>query len=286
MKSLTTLESRKHGNPLFPLATYSVKFPPGSEILDLHWHSELEFLVVTKGVGIFFINDVEYRVKTGDLLVINGGSLHRGYTADGLACNFIAVVFNTTLLARESEDLLYNKYYYPVLQYLKSSHPVLLAERYGKLITKITDLHKINQKNGSTRELDLKITLMQIFKELYFISRDDELTHNHSTSKFLFIKAAIEFIHTYYNHEIRVSDISTKAGLSEAHFSRVFKTVVGKTVMDYVNDFRINIAMDILKNSDQNITLIAERVGFESTSYFIKKFREYTGLTPGKYRKG
>lgn len=284
MKSLTTLEGKTHGNPLFPLATYSMKFPEDSEILDLHWHSELEFLVVTKGVGLFYLNDREYRVKSGDALIIPGGSLHRGYTERGYACNFTAVVFDPRLLSQE-DDIIYLKYYKTVLENLEYLNPLFYSNKYEGLISQFLDLHRINKQRGETYELDLKIRLMEIFKGLFYIASEYDHQTKNTNGQFSYIKEVLSFIHNNYNKELRVIDIAKRAGFSEAHFSRTFRSIVGKTIMDYINDYRINMAMDLLKNSDKAIGLIAELTGFESSSYFIKKFRECSGSTPGKFRK-
>ena len=70
-------EKREHGDFLFPLGCYSMVYHDRSEMLDLHWHDELEFLLMTSGEAVFRVGDLEYTVKKGQALFIRSGQ----YTA-------------------------------------------------------------------------------------------------------------------------------------------------------------------------------------------------------------
>ena len=66
---------------------------------------------------------------------------------------------------------------------------------------------------------------------------------------------------------------------------KLFKQYTGKTVASYLNDFRLEKAKALLLHTDASITDIALDVGFNNTSYFIKKFQQANQLSPHKYRK-
>ena len=65
----------------------------------------------------------------------------------------------------------------------------------------------------------------------------------------------------------------------------IFQKILHTTPMTYITKYRISTALSLLQNTTLSITEIALSVGFNSSSYFSKIFREYMGSTPLQYRK-
>ena len=59
---------------------------------------------------------------------------------------------------------------------------------------------------------------------------------------------------------------------------------MGHTFVEYLNNLRIEKAIELLRNTNKNITDISHQVGFNSIANFNKKFKDYTGQTPRKFR--
>lgn len=79
--------------------------------------------------------------------------------------------------------------------------------------------------------------------------------------------------------------VAEAVGLSDCHLSRIFKKEVGMSMVDYVQKERIEAAKHMLVNSDETLAAISQYLYFSTQSYFIRIFRKYTGMTPGKYRR-
>ena len=73
--------------------------------------------------------------------------------------------------------------------------------------------------------------------------------------------------------------------ISASWLSTKFKEEVGIGVSDYINNIRINQAKNIMERDDCMIYEISEKVGFTSSQYFSKIFKENVGLTPNQYRR-
>ena len=73
--------------------------------------------------------------------------------------------------------------------------------------------------------------------------------------------------------------------MNPSYISRVFKKATGKNFVDYLTYRRIEKSKELLKSSDLKVKDIAEQVGYNNSYYFIKIFRENTGITPGEYKK-
>lgn len=89
----------------------------------------------------------------------------------------------------------------------------------------------------------------------------------------------------YHLHELDNGTISRAFNYHPYHASRLIKAHTGKTLHEYLVDFRLHIARNYLTTSRLSVTEIADRCGFSSYNHFIKCFRERTGVSPLKYRK-
>ena len=79
--------------------------------------------------------------------------------------------------------------------------------------------------------------------------------------------------------------IADKMNLSQRQLNRKVKSVIGIDTASLIRDVRIQEAKQMLTTSDDPVTEIAEKCGFDSGSYFSKIFKQYTSLTPTEYRK-
>ncbi|MBW4605623.1 MAG: AraC family transcriptional regulator [Calothrix sp. FI2-JRJ7] len=94
-----------------------------------------------------------------------------------------------------------------------------------------------------------------------------------------------DYINDNLTTEIKLSDLSGLVGISQFHFSRLFKQSMGVTPHQYLIAQRIERAKFLLKNSKLSVTEIAFSCGFNSHSHLGKYFRQLTGMAPNNYRK-
>lgn len=106
----------------------------------------------------------------------------------------------------------------------------------------------------------------------------NEESVNHKVSK------AKEYILKNYKKPIRLIDVANFLELNPAYFSRIFRQKTGVCFVDYLAEIRINKAIELLKNSNMNISEISEEVGFVRSRYFTEIFKKRKGMTPSEYR--
>lgn len=137
--------------------------------------------------------------------------------------------------------------------------------------------HKtINEiKNGNS----IKSILRLAEKIIYFIRKDN------NTRYLDVVQKTIEFIWNNNSRKINLEHISSYVNFSSSHLSKVFKEIVGMSIMEYVNQVRLRKAKEKLKTTDLSLSEIAEFVGYYDASYLTKSFKEEYGITPGKYRE-
>jgi AraC-like DNA-binding protein len=87
-----------------------------------------------------------------------------------------------------------------------------------------------------------------------------------------------------YAEAIELEDVARAAGLSKAHFSRLFKTAYGETPHAYLLTRRLERAAALLRNTDHTVADICMEVGLTSVGSFTTSFKRMFGLTPTAYR--
>ncbi len=94
-----------------------------------------------------------------------------------------------------------------------------------------------------------------------------------------------DYINDHLTQSIKLQDLATYLGISQFHFSRLFKQSTGISPHQYVMQQRIELAKRLLKKADMSIADVALESGFNSQSHLGKYFRKVTGMTPKDYRK-
>jgi AraC-like DNA-binding protein/ligand-binding sensor protein len=98
------------------------------------------------------------------------------------------------------------------------------------------------------------------------------------------LRKAENFIMENFTRKISLKEISSIAGLSPPYFSTIFKEEMGENLSKYLNRLRVEKAGRLLLETDMTLSEIAACCCFEDQSWFSKKFKAYTGISPGKYR--
>lgn len=125
----------------------------------------------------------------------------------------------------------------------------------------------------------------QVFHEVLheWIRRYPQFANNQMR---LVIKRACDYIQMHLQDELALKQMSDYCNLSPSYFGVLFKQYTGKSFVNYVNQIRMDKAMELLRETDMKIYEVADEVGFASLHYFNRVFKTVTSLTPNEYRKG
>jgi AraC-like DNA-binding protein len=271
----------------FPFVlTYKDTKSPQSELPD-HLHDWYELVYVYEGKGTFFIDQTFYEMRKGDVFIIPGNTIHRAFPDKDTPITSTAIFFSPFLVQQASlgdafsylscfEQSKYRKNY-------QITNPIpsqLALEAYLDQI----QLEIINKKLGFRHSIVLH--LQQILLQF---SRDTDIdspnTQTDSTTEPPWMKKILFYIDEHLEQDVGLAALSIKASISPSHFSRVFKQLTGMNITEYVTTKRIIRAKELLLDTDNNISSIAEICGFESLPHFHRMFKRITGFTPAAYKK-
>lgn len=104
---------------------------------------------------------------------------------------------------------------------------------------------------------------------------------NNTSSQY--VHGAIKYIQFNYSHDISIDDIAKAVGVSRSHLYRVFMSNVGQSPIDYLTNYRIGEACNLLRDSKLSIAEIAVSVGFFDQFYFSRVFKKTKGVPPSRY---
>ncbi|GAA0318674.1 response regulator [Bacillus carboniphilus] len=99
------------------------------------------------------------------------------------------------------------------------------------------------------------------------------------------INEALSTIEECYNQRLTLQKVASKVHVSAAYLSRKFSEEVGSSLSDYINQYRLEKAKHLLVSSNENISTIAEKTGFNSLHYFSTQFKKKEEMTPKEYRE-
>ncbi len=99
------------------------------------------------------------------------------------------------------------------------------------------------------------------------------------------VREARDYLLLHYAEPVTLDVLARVLSLSKYHLQKLFRRQVGQTPNEFLNDLRLNHAKEFLRATDEPVARIAEAVGFENASYFIRRFKRHEGVTPAVYRR-
>ena len=162
----------------------------------------------------------------------------------------------------------------------------LIIEIVGALIKTVDD---VETKAELAKICDFKKTVFDSKKELYLeikclCQKNAEEKSKIGSDTAARIKNYID--ENYTDNLFSMQLLEEKTGLSRYHMSRTFKSTMGVTILDYVRNMRVNLAVEIIKkNVNISIEEVAAKVGLNDARALTRAFRQNLGITPSEYKK-
>ena len=237
---------------------------------DSHFHDHYEIYFLTKGSVRYFIEDRVFDLDAGDVVLIPPHAIHKTATLKNKGSERIVIAFKNEFIVYPQNDRLFSCF---EIMYFKAPPIRELVEKAEKEFN-YKDRYSEDLIAGYIREILIKL------KRLTDITNPKEYSEKESV-----MQNAVRFISENYNQDLSLSMIAENFAVSESHFSRQFKAFTGFGVNEYISTVRVKNAEKMLVTTRMPITDIAQRCGFNSSSYFASVFKKVRGISPGEVRR-
>ena len=225
--------------------------------------------IITKGKGVYNARGVDYPLQAGDAFLIHPNEITT-YTADKEdPWQYCFFSFSGAM----SRDLL------PSMGFTNDNLTVTLTDH--NIADLIMDCVTTVDSTSST---DHMASLEHLFRIVTAFSRS---VHDESADEVQvnpYIQKAIAYIELNYTNNITVNDLAKALAIDRSYLYRVFKSGTGVSPKEYLNDYRLNAARQLLENTDHSISQIAFSSGFFSFSAFYRSFVQKYGVSPREYQ--
>ena len=247
-----------------------------------HWHEALEFDYVVSGSVKVSTAGQTQTFRKGEGFFINTNVLTAMENLED--CLLDSHLFHPVFLGGHFKSVFETKYLNPVLQ------------------NKTLDLLPLRGDTPESRQLLSclrQLARLQSHKDTEFQTRSvlgeawllllRELEHAHlqaapakNQDRLL---TMLSFIQEHFAEKLTLEEIADSAAVSTRECLRCFRSAIDRSPIEYLTDYRLQMARKLLETTDLPVTEIALRTGFGSSSYFTKMFRRTSGITPVAHRR-
>lgn len=237
---------------------------PWTHHLNLKNNLSHRILFVYDGNFHAAINEVEYSIHKNDILYVPAEASYSS-RYDTLPFGYSCIFFQ---LEHTSDST------FPFQTCFSPEIP----EKYRKFF-KTVDEEWISKNFGY--KLRIKSLLYEIFRNLLI----EQLTLNIALKGYHVIKDAVNYIEqNYYKEIIDVNKLARISGITPTHFIRLFKEIYSTTPKRYINNLRIERAIELLEFSSASVDEISNQLGYSDASYFSRAFKNAVGKSPLQFR--
>lgn len=295
MKEIIADKKHYFGLSGFPLAVWRVRTDCGhsdSHPHDLteveHAHEFCELVIVSAGRSMHCLEGRVFPVTAGDVFLLQGNQHHYFFDRRGL--DLINIMYDPDEIGIPESELRKMPGYCAMFMLEPSfrhrhqfaSHLRLARNRLAHIEQIAEDMEREFRDKKPGYEVALRAKHLEL---VTFLSREYNASDNIEARALLRIGSVIGTLEEKYREQIKLDDLLNIAHMSGSNLMRVFRKATGQTPIEYLLRLRIQKAMEMLRQTDLNITEIALQVGFNDSNYFARQFRRIQNCSPSSYRR-
>ena len=249
----------------------------------LHQHDAWELYYVVHGQGNRMAGDTLQSFVAGDVALIPPSMLHRWEyapdSADDDGCvRYLMVAFSHSLVERCMEVFpeLRNR----LVGVMFPTDALKFGAESSRVIRKV--LTEMNSMDELGRLSEMFRLLPAIFTSSDHTFAGKPMRIERDVRRMQQICA---YVMAHYVHSIALDDIAAEVGMNRSAFCSYFKRCKGMTFSQFVTQYRLSTACELLKHSQKGVSEICYTVGFNDLPHFVRVFTNAMGMSPSKYRK-
>lgn len=269
---------------LNPYKSFKVeKYTHTSKCSSVSWHlhPEYEIVYIQNGQGNLQLGSHSESYSNGLLLFLGPNIPHMPFGNSQFKNNKeIVIQFPESFVIEKLGNF---PEFDTIIKFInKSKNGILFSSSTHKKLS--SSFLKFDKQNNTEQILNLMSILWQlsIDQNQRFLLKE-KLTLDINKYSLERVSKIYQYVNDNYRKEIRSEILAKMLGLTPNSFCRMFKTVTQRSFIDFLNEFRIKKAQELLNSNDILIYEAMSQCGFNDPSYFSKQFKKHTGITPSTY---
>lgn len=262
-----------------------VTFEP-FETFGPHQHIRIEINYVKKGSCIIRLDEHESIGFNENEMMIIASDVHHFFEVGAEGCTLMQLEFLPEVFSRF--DLYHNGT--GGSENNNQSTATTIFSDENKLIKIVNNVRIVRAVQRIVNELNSKHTHYKYLVMMYYAELL-VLINRHMEEVYLPIcnneamKKAIAYIRLNYQSDISIADVAKKTGVGSRYLRKLFAQHLNISPLDYLNQVRVNKAIELLRNTDMSVKEVCFNCGFKSPQYFSRKFKQQVGMSPRETTK-
>ncbi|MGN0297991.1 MAG: AraC family transcriptional regulator [Lachnospiraceae bacterium] len=252
-----------------------------------HFHPQYEIFYIVEGKRVFFFNNREYLAQSGDLILINSNLIHMTKSLSNSNEGHNRIILYVTKEKMCAFDEKFPSLH--LVQFFDNYYGVyhLNAEQQALFLNMTNYVRHAFTNKGHDFKTGIELEVLSyLFKMKQYVQKHyKEMLPVRETFKYPIVYDIADYLSAHYEENISLDQLCDQFYLSKSYICRIFKEATGYTISEFINIHRIRKAQRYLEETDLTIAEIAHKLGYESTTYFERLFKNYNTLSPLKYRK-
>ena len=279
-------EMIEHGTIAFPIACYHDDLAKQS--VPWHWHEEWEFAIITEGTAVIAVDSERFVLHVGDGFFINTEVLHGAWNVEGSASRFHSLVFHPRLVGGSIDSAIWQNYVQPLWENTNLKYMIFRKDTvwHHKAMDRIEVAWEACLREESGYELIVRDALSQL---IFMIVDHEKGISTRPSARSIRdgsrMKIMLQYIQNHFSEEINIDDVAASAAISISECLRCFHNTIGTTPIQYLKNYRIERAAELLSGTGDKVLDIGIQCGFQDMSYFARAFRMVKGCTPKEWRE-
>ncbi len=262
-------------------------FQDNMEKSTWHYHNNFEISFILEGSGKRIVADSIEEFQPGDLVFI-GRNLPHVWIADKETRTHSSRTLEMVFLQFNSEVVSPQLLMLPEFKFI--ARAMVLSERGIQIVGQT--LNEVSELMLQLPYLKSFDRMLHFFKLMDIIGRSEtniqlasrEYLKMRFTTGNKRIAVIHEFLMNNYREQIDLKRLAELVNMAEGSLCRFFRTNMGKTIFEYLNQLKVELACKMLMDKDLNIFEVCLDSGFNNLSHFNKQFKKIHGLPPSEYR--
>ncbi len=252
-----------------------------------HWHNEFEYGMLLRGELDYYIDGRHIRLRQGDVIFINANALHMATQVGNDHAVMFTVSFLPSLFTGGNDGTIFRKYFQPIL--LSSIRGFSIEQKTREnshIAALLKEIYHWDHEQTDDYELLCISLICRVWSFTLGYIREHKpefilLHKNHSNVK---AKNVLTYIHEHYAEEIGIEDIARHTCISRSECFRCFQRYTNKSPIEYLTEYRLAHAMNLLQETDKSMKQIALECGFSNSNYFGKIFKKKYAIAPSRFK--